>query len=79
MKARMVGGKVEIVPNRENHSTSFICAKGLRFRERMFAPRRIKEPLLRDGAGWKAVSWEDSWSIWADRVQSAVSDFGALS
>lgn len=79
MKARMVGGKVEIVPNRENHSTSFICAKGLRFRERVFDPRRIKEPLLRDGAGWKAVSWEDAWSIWADRVQSAVSDFGSLS
>ena len=79
MKARHKDGHIEIVRNPDNPWTSFICGKGLRFRERVFDSRRITEPLLRDGAGWKAISWNEAFDIWAKNVSSAVREYGPLS
>ena len=79
MRARFRNGSVEIEANRDNPWTSFICAKGLRFRERVFDPRRITEPLLRDGAGWKVIPWDTAWKLWADNVSQAAENYGPLS
>jgi len=66
-------------PHDNNKWTEFICPKGLRYAERVFDPRRLKTPLLRSGSGWKEVTWEKAWSIWADKVSSGISESGPLS
>jgi len=77
--ARYRDSKVEMKPHDNNKWTEFICPKGLRYAERVFDPRRLKTPLLRSGSGWKEVTWEKAWSIWADKVSSGISESGPLS
>jgi len=79
MKARVLNGRVEIKPNTDNPWTNFVCAKGLRFRERVFDKRRLTEPLIRFGSGWKPISWHEAWSVWADKIYGAVRRLGPLS
>lgn len=77
MRARLFDGKLEIEPHAPY--TKFICAKGLRWRERVFSERRLRKPLLRDGAGWRELSWDAAFDIWARKIESAVAHHGALS
>lgn len=79
IRARFINNKIEMHVNEDNRWTEFICPKGLRYAERVFDPRRLRVPLLRSGSGWKEVTWEKAWSIWADKVSSGVSESGPLS
>ena len=79
MRARFAGGRIDIEPERSNPYTRFICAKGLRWRERALSPNRLKSPLLRAGAGWKEISWAEAWDIWARKIEKSISEYGPAS
>ncbi len=76
MKARNLNNKIEMKPHDKNTWTEFICPKGLRYAKRVFDPRRLRAPLLRSGSVWEEITWERAWSVWADKVSSAVSEYG---
>ncbi|MCL1940525.1 MAG: molybdopterin-dependent oxidoreductase [Synergistaceae bacterium] len=79
IRARFSGGKIEMAPERSNPHTKFICAKGLRWRERALSANRLKTPLLREGAGWKEISWGGAWDIWARKIEDGLSKYGPTS
>ena len=79
IKARLINNKIEMIPHEMNRWTEFICPKGLRYANRVFDPGRLRTPLLRSGSGWEEITWEKAWSVWADKVSSAVSAFGPRS
>ena len=79
IKARLINNKIEMIPHEMNRWTEFICPKGLRYANRVFDPGRLRTPLLRSGSGWEEITWEQAWSVWADKVSSAVSAYGPRS
>jgi anaerobic selenocysteine-containing dehydrogenase len=79
IKARLISGKIEMKPESSNPYTKFICAKGLRWRERALSTNRLKTPVLRYGAGWKEISWVDAWNIWARKIEESISKYGPTS
>ena len=79
IKARFIDGRIEMEPERSNPYTKFICAKGLRWRQRALSSNRLKMPVLRDGSGWKEISWENALSIWAHKIEECVSKYGPTS
>ena len=79
IRARSEGDRIEMQPHRANRWTDRLCPKGLRYAARVFAPGRLRIPLLRSGSGWEEISWEKAWSIWAERVTEAMAESGPLS
>ncbi len=63
-------GEVRINGNPEHPFTlGFCCAKLKSWHRRLGSPNRITAPLLRDGAGWREISWGKALDICADRIQ----------
>lgn len=79
MKALYDGTRIRMAPNRALPWSSFLCGKGLRWREKALHPTRLLRPLLRDGNGWKEISWEQAWSLWSEKMQGALEKWGPLS
>lgn len=79
IRARHDGNRIEMRPHEGNRWTDRICPKGLRYAARVFAPGRLRTPLLRSGSGWLEISWDKAWSIWAERITEALAESGPLS
>ena len=79
MLARVNGGNIELRVNPANRQCSFICAKGRRFIKRIDDPRRLLHPLMRCGADWVKISWDEALGLWAEKISAAVKDCGPLS
>jgi len=56
----------------------WICPKGKRWEMRSRSPERLKRPLKKDGAGWKEISWDEAWGLWASHLEKAVEQHGPL-
>ena len=56
-----------------------ICVKGKKLLERLYHPQRIRAPRLRDGAGWKRISWEAALDLMAAHFQRAIEAHGSRS
>jgi anaerobic selenocysteine-containing dehydrogenase len=64
-------GEVRINGNRDHPFTAgFCCAKMKSWHRRLRSPNRITAPLLRDGAGWRELGWEEALAICAARIQA---------
>ena len=72
MLARVNGGNIELRVNPANKQCSFICAKGRRFIKRINDPRRLLHPLMRRGADWVKISWDEALGLWAEKISAAV-------
>lgn len=59
--------------------SNFICQKGARLDSIRRDPSRLKEPLMKDGVAWRPVSWDEAWSLWAERTMEATERWGPLS
>lgn len=79
IRARLQDGKIQMEPQKVLPWSTFICGKGLRWRERVFSPSRILKPLLRQESGWREISWEIAWSLWAEKMTRALEKSGPLS
>ncbi|MGC9372202.1 MAG: molybdopterin-containing oxidoreductase family protein [Thermovirgaceae bacterium] len=56
----------------------WICPKGKRWERRFRSPGRLKYPLKKEGSGWREISWETAWGLWAAHLQKAVEKHGPL-
>ena len=60
-----------------------LCSKGLAGLHKLYSPRRLKYPLLRDGergeGKWKRISWDEALDLIATRMLEAKEEFGAES
>lgn len=80
IRARLANdATIDMTPGKDLPWSTFICGKGLRWRERVFSPSRILTPLLRQGSGWQEISWEKAWSLWAEKTTEALDKGGPLS
>ncbi|VVB94368.1 Respiratory nitrate reductase subunit alpha [uncultured archaeon] len=56
------------------------CQKGANYKEYVYGPQRVKYPLIRTGkrgeGKWRRASWDEAMSYIADRIVSAISDYG---
>lgn len=78
-RARLEDGEIEMSPHKALPWSTFICSKGLRWRQRVFSPTRILTPLLREGRNWREISWETAWNLWAEKMCRALDRNGPLS
>ena len=63
-------GRVHINGNPDHPFTAgFCCAKLKAWQRRLSSPHRVTAPLLRDGAGWREIDWEEALDICAARIQ----------
>ncbi len=64
-------GAVRINGNPDHPFTAgFCCAKMKSWHRRLRSPNRITAPLLRDGAGWRELGWQEALAICAARIQA---------
>jgi formate dehydrogenase major subunit len=57
-------------------SKGHLCVKGRYAFEFVHAPDRVTAPMLRDGAGWREVSWGEAIAFVADRLRAVVAAHG---
>ena len=57
----------------------FTCLRIRKHPERLRAPERITRPLVRDGAGWREIGWDEAIDLAAERLSSALRSHGAPS
>jgi formate dehydrogenase major subunit len=53
-----------------------LCVKGRYGLEFVHAPDRITQPMIREGADWKPVTWDRAIALVAEKLQSAIDRFG---
>jgi len=64
-------GRVRINGNPDHPLTAgFCCAKMKSWHRRLSNPHRITAALLRDGAGWRDIGWEEALEICAAMIQA---------
>lgn len=64
-------GGIRISGNPDHPFTAgVVCKKMHEFPRRLTSPNRILKPLLRDGLGWKTISWNEALDICAEKIQS---------
>ncbi|MFP4483083.1 MAG: molybdopterin-dependent oxidoreductase [Thermovirgaceae bacterium] len=56
----------------------WICPKGKRWEKRFRSRERLKLPLKKEGAGWREISWEKAWDLWAAHLERTVEKHGPL-
>jgi anaerobic selenocysteine-containing dehydrogenase len=56
-----------------------LCLKAAGFLKRVFSPKRVLHPMLKQGSGWRRISWDQAADLVAGRVERALSRFGPLS
>lgn len=69
---------VAIEPNTEDKfSVGHICAKGLALEELNQDPDRIREPLIRDGEGFRTASWDEAFELINEQLNGVVRQHGS--
>ncbi|MHC1742050.1 MAG: molybdopterin-dependent oxidoreductase [Syntrophobacteraceae bacterium] len=69
--ARDAAGNVRVEGNPAHPITEgFTCRKIKSFLRRLRSPNRILHPLLRSGADWKQISWNEALDLCAEKVQA---------
>ena len=71
------GKVVQIRPADSPVNHDHLCVKGRYAFEFNHAPDRITTPMLRDGTGWRPVSWDDALDFTASKLQQIVAAYGA--
>jgi len=57
-------------------SKGHLCVKGRYAFGFVSAPDRVTEPMIRDGSGWRRVSWNEARAVVADRLRAIVQRCG---
>lgn len=71
------GASLRLKPDRAHPvSGGFVCAKGTRFGEVARHPARRVTPALRDGDGWRDVSWDHAIEDAARRLRRTIDEHG---
>jgi anaerobic selenocysteine-containing dehydrogenase len=78
LRVTVDGGRVtKIRPNDDDvWSRGFICPKGTTLGELHHDPDRLRAPLVKDGAGWREVSWPEAFREVARRLRPVLAEHG---
>ncbi len=57
-------------------SKGYLCPKGATFGELAQDPDRLTGPVVRDGDGWREVSWDEAFAFVAERLGAVVAEHG---
>ena len=70
LQIRTAGGRVTSVRGDGDHvfSRGYLCPKGVAIGELHHDPDRLRAPLIRDGASWQQVSWDEAFDEVARRL-----------
>jgi anaerobic selenocysteine-containing dehydrogenase len=60
-------------------TAGFLCRKSRGFLKRLASPDRLLHPLVRQGSGWRRISWPEAADLAAARIDQAIRQFGPLS
>ena len=79
LKVTTSGRTVErIEANAEDvFSTGHLCAKGLALQELDIDADRIRTPLIKDGSGFRAASWDEAFAVINERLNGVIDQYGA--
>ncbi len=71
------GGKVVAVAGDRNAEVNkgLLCVKGYHVGSALYGSDRLTKPLLRDGDGYREISWQEAIKTIADRVEAAPERF----
>jgi len=65
------------LPDREHPvSRGTLCIKGWSAHEFVASPERLTQPLLREGDGFRPISWDDAIALAAGKMREAADKFG---
>jgi formate dehydrogenase alpha subunit len=66
------------LPDREHPvSRGTLCIKGWSAHEFVASPERLTQPLLKDGDGFRPISWDEAIALAAGKLREAADKFGA--
>ncbi len=70
--------KIKVLGDMESMGKNcFICPKGRSLGEMVFAPERLKVPVLRRKRGWQKITWEYAYDILAGKIQETLASVGS--
>ncbi|TGE33987.1 molybdopterin-dependent oxidoreductase [Desulfosporosinus sp. Sb-LF] len=55
----------------------FICSKGHALAKRVYSPDRLRFPLLRQGAGWKRLTWDEAYGLLTEKIKQTLETVGS--
>ena len=53
-----------------------LCVKGYHLPGMLYGEDRLEYPMLRDGSGWKRISWDEALDLVAQKYSEALDEFG---
>ena len=66
------GRAIKVEGNREHPvNRGGLCARGQAGLHGLYDPDRVKSPMVRDGANWKPLTWDDALKLAADKLGAA--------
>lgn len=57
-------------------SKGYLCPKGATFGELAQDPDRLDGPVIKDGDGWREVSWDEAFAFVAERLGQVIAEHG---
>jgi nitrate reductase NapA len=72
------GGEVFAVRgDRDNHNAGFLCLKGFLLPQILYAPDRLRHPLVRDQkGGFRRASWDEALDLVAKKFRQTIDQYG---
>ncbi|SFU62570.1 molybdopterin-containing oxidoreductase family protein [Alicyclobacillus macrosporangiidus] len=76
--AEVEDGRVVRLDGDPDHpiTRGFLCTKGRRLHERLYAPHRVRQPLKKVNGRWERVTWEQALDEIADRIRDTLDHHG---
>lgn len=70
---------LQVRGEKENPVTQgFICPKGQALAKLVFSPDRLKFPLLKEKGGFRRISWDEAYELFAGKVRETLEQTGPL-
>jgi len=74
---KVINGRVTgVLPSRSGPGEGKLCIKGWSAHEFIHSPQRLTKPLIRDGKGFKEVSWDEAIELVSERFLTMKKQYG---
>jgi nitrate reductase NapA len=71
------GDKVVAVKGDDkNWNRGFLCVKGIYLPKILYAPDRLKYPMVKEKGQWKRISWDEAMNLMVSKFAEAIKNYG---